>query len=177
MEQNQFINIVNDYKDLIYNQAYYFTNNKQDAEDITQDVLVKLWHNFSTLKKRFVKSWIIKVTRNTCIDFSRKKKENVPAIHDNNEEEIPFGESLIDLRPNPEQKAISNDINENITKLIGRLPDKMRSIIIMKDVQDLKYDFIAETMDLPLNSVKVYIHRGRKLLLKYFLSHFKNELE
>lgn len=177
MGQNQFINIVNDYKDLIYNQAYYFTNNKQDAEDITQDVFIKLWHNLPEIKKRFIKSWIIKVARNTCIDFIRKKKENISIIQDNDEEDIPFEEILIDIRPNPEQKAISNEINENVTRLISLLPDKMRSIIIMKDIQDLKYDFIAQTMDLPLNSVKVYLHRGRKLLLKYFLSRFKDELE
>ena len=157
MKRLQFKNIVADNKNLIYNQALYFTANREDAEDITQEVLIKLWHNMDKIKRNSLKAWVLKVTRNLSIDYSRRRKEQ-PLENKN--------DLLIDLQANPEKEAINADLMEKIMRVINQLPEKMRSIVIMRDIQDLKYRVIAETMKLPLNSVKVYLHRGRKLLLK-----------
>ena len=109
------------------------------------------------IKRNSLKAWVLKVTRNLSIDYSRRRKEQ-PLENKN--------DLLIDLQANPEKEAINADLMEKIMRVINQLPEKMRSIVIMRDIQDLKYRVIAETMKLPLNSVKVYLHRGRKLLLK-----------
>lgn len=177
MKQTQFKKIVNDYKDLIYNQAYYFTSHKDDAEDITQEVLIKLWHHQRNIKRVSLKTWLLKVTRNLCIDYSRKRKELfLNEIH-NDTSKSTFIESLVDPKLNPEEEIISRDLMENITHVINELPEKIRSIVIMRDIQDLTYDIISKTMGLPLNSVKVYIHRGRKLLLKNLLEYSNNDFQ
>lgn len=175
MKQLKYKIIVNRYKDLIFNQAHYFIGNRPDAEDITQEVLIKLWHNLHQIKTKAVKAWIFKVTRNTCIDYARKRKAHISISINNNDERVSVMENLADLNPNPEQKAISNDITEQIKQFINRLPEKIRSVVIMRDIQDLKYDFIAETTGTPVNSVKANIHRGRKLLLKQLLNYSKND--
>ncbi len=175
MKQLQYTKIVNKYKNSIFNQAYYFIGNRPDAEDITQEVLIKLWHNLHQVKTKAVKAWIFKVTRNTCIDYARKRKAHISISINNNDEKVSVMENLADLNPNPEQKAISNDITEQIKQFINRLPEKIRSVVIMRDIQDLKYDFIAETIGTPVNSVKTYLHRGRKLLLKQLSNYSKND--
>jgi len=175
MKQLRYKKIVNRYKDSIFNQAYYFIGNRTDAEDITQEVLIKLWYNLHQVKMKAVKAWIFKVTQNTCIDYARKRKAHISISINNNNEQVSIMENLTDLKPNPEQMAMSNDITEQIKQFINRLPEKIRNVVIMRDIQDLKYDFIGETIGIPINSVKAYLHRGRKLLLKQLLNYSKND--
>ena len=170
MKNIQFKIIVNKYKDLIYNHAYYYTANKHDAEDIAQEVFIKLWHNLHNIKLHSVKAWLLKVTRNLCIDYSRQKKPEF--INENSKYK-----NIIDTQSNPENEIINKDLFDNIVLVINQLPDKMRSVVVMRDIQDLKYETIAHTMDLPLNSVKVYLHRGRKLLHKKLSHNFKNDFQ
>ena len=58
---------------------------------------------------------------------------------------------------------------------MGLLPDRVRSVVVMRDIQGLEYNIIAETMEMPLNSVKGYLHRGRKMLVKHLTEHSKND--
>lgn len=175
MKQKQFKKIVNKYKDIIYNQAFYFTRNKEDAEDITQEVFIKLWHHLNNIKLTSLKAWILKVTRNLCVDYSRRKKEHISISFNNNEQKSSILETLPDEHSSPEKKAINIDLKEHITRVINHLPEKIRTIVIMRDIQDLKYETIAETMELPLNSVKTYLHRGRKILSKNLSTYYKND--
>ncbi len=174
MKKIRYKKAVIDYKDIIYNQAFYFTGNKEDAEDITQEVLLRLWHHFNNIKRTSLKAWIMKVTRNLCIDYSRRKKEVFLMAVNDNDRESTIWENLPDERSNPENEVINIDLKEHIAKTIKRLPEKIGNIVIMRDIQDLKYEQIAEVMELPLNSVKVYLHRGRKLLLKNLSHYYKN---
>ena len=66
---------VSEYKNLVYSHALYSTGNREDAADITQEVLIRLWNNMENIKTQTVKSWLITVTRNFCIDMNRKKHE------------------------------------------------------------------------------------------------------
>jgi len=84
---------------------------------------------------------------------------------------------LADQASNPEQEAIKSDLMEHITRAVNDLPEKLRSVIIMRDIQDSKYELIAETMDLPLNTVKVYLHRGRKLLMNNLIRYSKHDFQ
>ena len=74
MKSKKFKILANNYKNLIYTQAFYFTNNHEDAEDICQEVLIRLWDNFDHLKDSVIKFWLLKTTRNLCTDYSRKKR-------------------------------------------------------------------------------------------------------
>lgn len=163
MKTLRFKHLVKQHKNQIYNQAYYFTNSKEDAEDISQEVLLKLWHHLNSVKSKAVKSWLARVTRNVCIDFSRKKRE-----YSLNELGSGGQQRMIDCRDeaqaDPAQLVISEDL---IRQGIASLPETLRTIVIMREIQDLPYALIAETMNLPLNTVKVYLHRGRKLLAQF----------
>ncbi len=163
METRRFKTLVHQHKDLVYNQAYYFTGNREDAEDITQDVLLKLWHHLNALKRKAVKSWLVKVTRHACIDHCRKTREYSLSEFEPAQQQHMLNR-LSDPGSTPEQMTISNDV---LRQAIQQLPPQFRSIVIMREIQDLPYALIAETMELPLNTVKVYLHRGRVMLAQY----------
>ena len=174
MKKAKFKIYVSRYKDLIYSQAYYFNKNAEDARDITQDVLIKLWHNLDHVPRKSAKAWLVRVTKNLCIDHRRKKREiTASAICANaGENEILF--DGVDDCLNPEQQAINLDSKNQIITAIQKLPDKIKNVIIMREIQDLKYEDIAAALEMPINSVKVYLHRGRKLLFEQLKPYYQN---
>ena len=174
MKRSRFKKAVNTYKNVIYSQAFYFTGNREDAEDITQEVLLRLWNHLENINMSSIKAWLMKVTKNICIDLSKKKKRILTDSFDNNEE-LSLCEIIPDDAPGPEKQLINKDLKERITGLINKLPENIRSIVIMRDIQRLKYAEIAEVAEISINSVKVNLHRGRKLLLKDLYKTYNRE--
>ncbi len=158
---------------MVYSQAYYFTQNVEDAKDITQDVLIKLWHNMDSISSKATKSWLLTVTKNLCIDFSRKKRELIESKMESDYDNGDFRLDGVDATSDPEQDMIQSDRKEMLMQAIGKLPEKIRHVVIMREIQDLKYEDIARAMEIPLNSVKVYLHRGRKMLFEYLKPYYK----
>ena len=181
MKKTKFKIYVSQYKDLIYSQAFYFTKSSEDAQDITQDVLIKLWHHLDKVPRASAKAWLLRVTKNLCIDHSRRKRELVASAMAVNSDGDEFLLEQEDYGLNPEQETINLDSKERIMTAIHKLPEKVKNVVIMREIQDLKYDDIAAALEMPINSVKVYLHRGRKLLFEqlkpfYGTSVLDNEL-
>ncbi len=172
MKKTQFKKYVALHKDLIYSQAYYFTGSSDDAADIAQEVLLKLWHHLERIEPKALKSWLLKVTRNLCIDHSRRKRELAKSMLSQNSEEMPTILQQEDDGLNPEQVAINMDLKDKLFSAIQKLPPKIKEVIIMREIHDLKYEDIAASMDIPVNSVKVYLHRGKKLLFKFLQPYY-----
>ena len=170
MKKTQFKKLVARYKDIVYSHAYYFTGNNDDAADITQEVLLKLWHHLDKIAPGAMKSWLLKVTRNLCIDCSRQKREIAFSTMTNSAK---FELEQIDASLNPEEETINIDAKDRILNAIQKLPPKIKDVIIMREIHDLKYEDIAASMDIPINSVKAYLHRGRKLLVNYLKPHYQ----
>jgi RNA polymerase sigma-70 factor (ECF subfamily) len=166
MDNEQFKQYVERYKNLIYSKAYYFTGNPEDAADITQEVLLKMWTNLDSLDEKSIKAWLLKVTRNQCIDVYRKKREYVFPVSIDSETGSEIVQEQVDDHPDPEQQALTADLQDRIKDAIGELPPPIRLAIIQREIQELSYSEIAETLEIPLNTVKVYIHRGRRMLFK-----------
>ena len=168
MKRIKFEKYVSRYKDFVYSQAYYFTGNSADAQDITQEVLVKFWHHFESVDSKSTKSWLIKVTRNLCIDHSRKRREIAMARMNPSENsgDEHFELENIDDSPGPDIAMERTDLQMRLKIAIGKLPEKIREAIILREIQGFSYEEIAEALEIPLNSVKVYLHRGRKSLIK-----------
>jgi len=134
-----------------------------DAEDITQEVMIRVWQNIDDFKFTSAKVWIIKTTHNLCIDLIRKRKVLVNSQVEIDEQ---FEEDYKDITPsnNPEYKMELNALSEKIKEAIQNLPENLRRIFVLYEVNGLKYKEIADMLELPLNSVKVYLLRARKRL-------------
>jgi RNA polymerase sigma-70 factor (ECF subfamily) len=160
MKQNRFGDIMNRYKNFIFSYAYYFSGSRENAEDLTQEVLLRIWQNMDSLRVGPTKSWIAKVTRNLCIDWARRKN---PA----SDASIPLEEVENQPKSHPrsvEQTIEREEVRSALKAAIARLPENLRTPIILREIEDMKYEEIGEALDMPLNSVKVNIHRGRRLL-------------
>jgi RNA polymerase sigma-70 factor (ECF subfamily) len=163
MDQGKFKNLLQTHKDAVFSYATYLVRNRQDAEDITQDVFVKLWQNMDKIDKNKTKAWIMRVAHNLCIDQIRRNKSLRTAASDQGDLAVQVQNPGIH-DADPEGYMEFREMQKEILEALARLPDKTRCILLMHYFQDLKLDTISDIMNENINTVKVTLHRGRKLL-------------
>ena len=155
---------MNRHKDGIYSQALYFLGDHREAEDVTQEVLIRAWENIAKIRKRSARTWLMRVTHNLCIDYVRRAKSGGRAIK-SEDMSILEGRAASSLRESdPEQLLVDVELSDRILSALRQLPESLRSVMILREIQDMRYEEISRALDIPLNTVKVYIHRGRQEL-------------
>ena len=134
-----------------------------DAEDITQEVLIKLWEHWPTLDQEHALPWTIRVAHNACLDVHRKRqvRGGAPAV-------ACGGGNCPDALPatdgNPEADLERRDLRQQIETALRQVEEPYRTIVILREIQDMSYNQIGTAMAMPLNTIKVYLHRGRRML-------------
>lgn len=147
--------LIKQYRSKIYGYAFYMLKNRMDADDITQEVFIRIWKNIDKFNLNSAKSWIMKTTHNLCIDYLRKNQ--ISAVRQSNiEEEI--------ILTDEEVMYKKNLLKERIREGIESLPENLKSIFVLYELQGFKYAEISKTLNLPINTVKVYLMRARKKL-------------
>lgn len=148
------------YKDKFYRFALRLTGNVNDAEDIMQELAIKIWkrgEEFNNIDNK--EAWCMSVTRNMAID---KIRHNKIRQHDN----IDTAFRLSDNKIGPDKEMESVDMMGKIKSLINSMPENYKSVIQLREIEEMTYKEIADIMDIDLHKVKVYIFRARKLLQK-----------
>ncbi|MFZ0455890.1 MAG: RNA polymerase sigma factor [Ignavibacteriaceae bacterium] len=166
--------LLKQFKNKVYNYSIYMLRNRMDAEDVTQEVLIRLWKNLENFNLNAAGAYIMRMTHNLCIDYLRHRSISV-----NREVEIDnaFEETYTNFNDlnSPEMIVSQENLNKKIKEAVENLPENLKSIFVMYQVQGMKYKEISITLDIPINSVKVYLMRARKKLQKD-LKEFKNEV-
>jgi len=154
--------LVNAYSKRIFNMSYQFVGSYQEAEDLTQDIFLKLYNSLAKydLKKNFT-AWLLTLAKNHLIDQYRKTKWE-KKTRDN------FDDYYItsDTFENPEEEVVKEENRKTIWEGINNLSSEIRMAVILRDIQEKKYEEIAEIMSLPLGTVKSRVNRGRLQLAK-----------
>jgi RNA polymerase sigma-70 factor, ECF subfamily len=162
--------LVQQYKNRIFNYSIYLLKNRMDADDVTQEVLIRIWKNIGQFNILAAKTWIMKTTHNLCIDYLRKRKSDLVKAPFSLDDISEFIENKHDENP---MLIIENELTEEkIKAAVKLLPETQRSIFVLYEMQDMKYKEISKTLDIPINTVKVYLMRARKQLQVY-LSQIK----
>jgi len=147
---------VKDYQDQAWTVARYILKDAQEAEDATQEAFVKLWNNQDNIDPERIQSWLMKVTRNGCLDRLRRRRNNVE-----------FDESYMtgDVS-GPMQDVEANETRAWLKRAIAGLKEPYRSLVVLRDVNQHSYEEVAGMLELNLAQVKTYLHRARKQLRK-----------
>ncbi len=158
----RFRTLVDTHRDRVFSLACYLLNDRVAAEDVTQEVLLRMWQNRATLDYGRIGSWLTRVTRNACIDVHRRRAV-VNRAMDVNTEGLQYQLAETD-QVAPDEALEALEFQEQLRQAISELPEPHRSIVVSREINEMKYDEIAEALELPLNTVKVYLHRARKML-------------
>lgn len=159
------------YEKPIFNYVYGMVRHRQDAEDLTQEAFVKAFFALKTYKESFeFSTWMYRIARNVCLDYFRRQKIrsffslNTPV---GEEEEDEIGDFLPSGK-DPEEGVLEGELLEQVSEAVGKLPWKFREVIVLRYVEELPYEDIAQILGVPVGTVKTYLHRA-KLKLKEML--------
>jgi RNA polymerase sigma-70 factor, ECF subfamily len=167
-DQSAYSEIVEMYKDQVFQICYRMLGNRHEAEDMAQEAFIRAYVNIQSFnqKKKF-STWLYRIATNLCIDRIRKKK---PDYYLDAEVEGTDGLTMYSQIPHdgklPEEEVVGLELQETIQREILNLPEKYRSVIVLKYIEELSLQEISEILDLPLGTVKTRIHRGREALRK-----------
>jgi len=149
------------HSDEIYRYARSLLANQTDAEDATQEVLLRLWRSLPRLNPFNLRAWLLQTTRYYCLDQIRRRSNRAAPV--------PLDDGVLEEQAdefavNPSLAADSSLRLEQARAALLKLPEKLRSVFVLYEVNGLRYREIARTLDIPLNSVKVYLSRARERL-------------
>lgn len=143
----------------VFNVAYKFVGRHEEAEDLTQDIFLKIFKALHTFDRRAnFQTWIISISRNLCIDHYRSVRKERQTIA----REVDTG----DLQPassdrGPYQAAEHQDLRGQLRLALQELPKTLRTAVVLRDLRELSYQEIADLLHLPEGTVKSRINRGR----------------
>lgn len=151
---------ISDHEDYVYRFARSMLKDKPTAQDVTQEVLVKLWEHQDELDENGIMGWLSCVTRNACIDKLRARQRRRKTVRVDSD----GVDRAASPDRTPDRHAETEDLRDHILDALDRVDDPYRRVVALRELQGLKYKEIATALDMPLNTVKVYLHRGRKKL-------------
>ena len=164
------------YERPVFSLIYRMVRDRTLAEDLSQEAFIRAFNAIGTYKTSYkFSNWILKIANNHTIDHLRKRKLDTVSIdgspHARTADEISQSQVVIESRDeNPLEYVEHRELGSQIEGAIGDLRQEYRTVIVLRHVDGYAYDEIAEIMDLPLGTVKTYLHRARGELRKS-LSH------
>ncbi|MBD0832276.1 RNA polymerase sigma factor [Aestuariibaculum sediminum] len=156
MTQQEFLNIVMPFKDKVFRLAKRLLVSTEEAEDATQEVLLKLWNNKKNIEGyKNVEAFSMTMTKNFCLDkLKSKQAQNLKIVHSNYED----GNTAL-------QKQVEvNDSVNWVAKIIEELPDQQKLIVQLRDIEDYDLDEIAQMLQMNNTAVRVALSRARKTI-------------
>lgn len=158
-----FSEIVDKYKDKVFSMVYRFTNDYNEAQDLSQEVFIQVFKGLHLYnEKAKFSTWLYRISYNLSVDWSRKNKKRLKQLFFSEENlKEPFDEGS-DIEKNfiEKQKQIL------LRKAVSSLKEKYRTVIILYNYQNFSYEEIAEIIKMPVKTVETRIYRARKLLRK-----------
>lgn len=144
------------HKDRLFGLAVHLTGDRAEAEDVVQEAFIKYWRQGSRINSASALPWLLTVTRNASLDRLRRRRL-VPV----DEQTLAQTESP---QPGPDASLMQDEFHRRLQRAIQALEEPYRSLVWLRDVQELDYATIAQTLALSLAQVKVYLHRARRQL-------------
>ena len=156
MTQSEFLNIVTPFKDKLYRLSKRLLVSHEEAQDATQEVMIKLWNQKSKMADyKNIEAFSMTLTKNYCLDRLRSKQsQNLRIVHSN------YEEKQTGLDQHLEQK----DSVSWMSKLMEELPEQQRMVIQLRDIEQYEFDEIAKVLDMNETAIRVALSRARKVL-------------
>jgi RNA polymerase sigma-70 factor (ECF subfamily) len=171
-DQRAYAELLGRYRDAIYFMLLKMVNNQDDAEDLTIEAFGKAFKNIQQYTPNFAFStWLFKIATNNCIDFIRKRRGGPTISIDQtnmDREETPIHIQADEL--DPEENMINQQKIRLMREVVQRLKPRYRKLVEMRYFDELSYEEIAESLELPIGTVKAQLFRARELLFNILKS-------
>ena len=145
----------------VFNLCYRFTGNATEAEDLTQEVFLRIYRTLSSYRATFgaFPTWLTSVTRNLLVDHYRRTRRD--RITDSIDDAMPQLEEKHSTARTPDKLALAGELSVQLQRALSRLSPELREAVILRDLQSLEYNEIQTVLQVPQGTVKSRINRGR----------------
>ena len=175
-DRGAFERLVARHQRMALNTAYRILRNREDAEDAAQESFIRVYTFLSTLREgtKFT-SWLYRIVTNVCLSKMKETSSQQIFVEADGEEAEAKHPELSDGTVNPEEVVAKDEFNGQIRELVVSLPPHYRAIITLYHLNDLSYHEIAETLGLPMGTVKTHLYRAKAMLKKAILKRYRTE--
>jgi RNA polymerase sigma-70 factor (ECF subfamily) len=157
-----FAEVYRDYEGTVYNLALRMAGDPFDAADLTQEVFLRVYRHLGKFRGRSsLKTWIFRVALNHCRSrLGRRRPPDLPLTLPDGDEPRP----LPDPRRGPEERALAGDAARRVERALALLPIEFREAVVLRDLEEMSYEEIADVLDVRIGTVRSRIARGRQRL-------------
>lgn len=156
--------LVQEYQDILYNQAYRMMGEVDSASDAAQEAFISAYRNLKSYRGGSFKAWLLRIVTNACYDELRRRKRR-PVVPlepmDDSGEEVESPEWIADPGDSPEDAMVRVQLGEAIQHCLEDLPEEFRSVVVLVDVQGLDYAEAADSTGKPVGTIKSRLARAR----------------
>ena len=159
MNQNEFMNVVSPFKDKVFRMAKRLLVSTEEAEDATQEIMVKLWNKNGSLEAyNSIEALAMTMTKNYCFDqLKSKRASNMKIVHNN----------FTDREASLQQKVEDSDSMNWVEKVINELPEQQKLIVQMREIEQYEFEEIAKILEMNETAIRVALSRARKTIREY----------
>ena len=169
-DERAYREMVRHYQGAVVNLAWRITGNAEDAAEVAQETFIRVLRSLSTYDPaRPFRTWLFKIASNLALDVIRRRKRRPIALEDLGGEEAPPLDPA-DPGPGPDEGLRIDRSGARFDALVRELPELYQAILFLRYKEELAYEEIAETMDLPLGTVKVRLHRAHEILRRKLIA-------
>ena len=156
MNQKEFMQLVNPFKDKVFRMAKRLLVSTEEAEDATQEVLVKLWNKSESLDEyKSVEAVAMTMTKNYCLDqLKSKRASNMKIVHNN----------FTDREASLQQKVEDRDTWNWVEKIMNDLPEQQKLIVQMRDIEEMEFEEISKILEMNESAIRTALSRARKTI-------------
>jgi len=165
--------VVQRYHRRIFNICYRFAGTSDDAQDLTQEVFIKMYRTLNSydVERGAFMTWVTTMTRNLLVDHFRKTKQDrvtdsIDAAPSDHEDAMPLSDRIEDQSAPPDARVQSREAKQAVHQALQKLSPELREAVILRDLQDMDYREIAAVLKVPEGTVKSRINRGRAELAR-----------
>ncbi len=151
--------IVRDHSARVYRLAYRLTGNPHDAEDLTQDVFIRVFRSLHRFQPGTFEGWLHRITTNLFLDSARRKQKiRFDGLAEGSAERLPSN------TPTPSEQLADADLDHDVAAALASLPPEFRAAVVLCDIEGLSYEEISAVLDVKIGTIRSRIHRGRAQL-------------
>lgn len=171
LKRTRFVETMMPFSDQLHSYGYYLTGDREHAADLLQETYMRAFRFFDKFEEGTnAKAWLYTIMKNTFINNYRQTKR-MPISLEFNEEIFTQrrGNTIGDM-----EGAIEHALSDDVVNALSSLPEKFKSIIILRDIEDMPYEEIAEVLNIPIGTVRSRLHRARTVLFTKLKAYAKS---
>ena len=182
-EPGAFDRFVEYFRSKVFGYSWLMCGHREDAEEVAQEALLKAFENFDQLRDpERVRAWIFRVAKNACL-MKRRKSVFAPERELSLDEFLPIAEGdgehrhieIADWSKLPDEELLNSELGDRLRQAIGELPEAYRSVLLLRDVEELSTGETAQVLDLSLDVVKMRLHRARLAVRQKLDTYLRRE--